>query len=95
MLLKVRQLVVENLGYKRNITSKNIYINSDNIASISDYSGASEFLLSEGSQFSNDSFSLIRINHGNKTEDVIAFGPAESIYSMTRGEVDSRRLLND
>jgi hypothetical protein len=30
MLLKVRQLVVENLGYKRSITHKNIYINSDN-----------------------------------------------------------------
>lgn len=95
MLLKLRQLIVENLGYKRNITSKNIYINSNNIISIADYTGVSDFLLSEGSQFSKDSFSLIRISNGNKTEEVIAFGEADSIYSLAKGEQNQRRLLND
>ena len=95
MLLKLRQLVVENLGYKRNITSKIVYINSNNIISITDYAGASDFLMSEGSQFSSDSFSLIRVSNGNNTEDVITFGDADSIYSMAKGEQCQRRLLND
>ena len=95
MLLKVKQLIVENAGWKRNITSKDIYINSDNIVSVSDYVGAKDFLLSEGSEFSNSPYSLIKIGLGNKTEEVIAFGPAESFYSMIRGEAKGRRLLND
>ena len=95
MLLKVKQLIVENAGWKRNITSKDIYINSNNIVSVSDYVGATDFLLSEGSEFSNSPFSLIKFGHGTKIEEVIAFGPAESFYSMIRGETTGRRLLND
>lgn len=95
MLLKVKQLVVENVGWRRNITSKNIYINSDNIVSVADYSGLRDFLLSEGSEFSSSSFSLIKLGHGNKIEEVIAFGPAESFYSKIQTENDNRRILND
>lgn len=95
MLLKVKQLVVENLGYKRNITYKNIYINSNNIVSIADYSGISSFLIAEGSEYTNDSFSLIKINQGNKIEDVIAFGDAETIYSEIKNDLSGKRILND
>ena len=95
MLLKIRQLVIENLGYKRNISTKNIYLNSANIVSVADYSGAETFLLSEGSQYSSNNFSLIRVGHGNTIEEVIAFGEAEEIYSLIRGDGSTRRLLND
>ena len=95
MLLKVRQLVVENLGYKRSITHKNIYIKIDNIVSISDYNGAEDFLLSEGSEYSSDKFSLIKVNEGQQVEYVIAFGDAEEIYSEIRGDLSGKRILND
>ena len=95
MLLKIRQLVIENLGYKRNISTKNIYLNSTNIVSVADYSGAATFLLSEGSQYSSNNFSLIRVGHGNTSEEVIAVGEAEEIYSLIRGDGNTRRLLND
>lgn len=95
MLLKIKQLVIENLGYKRNISSKNIYLNSDNIVSVSDYTGAKSFLLSEGSEFSGSTFSLIRVGHGNTIEEVIAFGAADTIYSLLGSDESGRRLLND
>jgi len=94
MLLKIRQLVIENRGYKRNIVSKNIYINSASIISFSDYSGADNFLLSESSSYSKDNFSLIKVSQGNEIEDIIAFGTADSIYSELNKPVGSK-LLND
>ena len=95
MLLKIKQLVIENLGYKRNISSKNIYLNSDNIVSVSDYTGAQNFFPSEGSEFSGSVFSLIRVGHGNTIEEVIAFGGADTIYSLIGSDKYGRTLLND
>jgi len=95
MLLQVRKLVVENRGYKREIYSKNIFINTDNIVSIVDYEDLKNFLLSENSQFSNDKFSIIKVSHGNTVEDIITFGTAEQIYSKTSADNLGRRLLND
>jgi|TARA_B100001094_G_scaffold327093_1_gene384509 hypothetical protein len=95
MLLKIRQLVIENQGHKRNIVPKNIYINSDNIVSITDYRGADHFLLSEKSKFSKERFSLLKVTHGNKIEDIIAFGTAESIYSEATEHRNGRSILND
>lgn len=95
MLLKLKQLVIENQGYKRSITPKNIYINSDTIISIVDYYGADNFLISESSKYSNDKFSLIRLSQGSKVEDIIAFGSAEKIYSEINSSQDNKRILND
>tara|TARA_R100000908_G_C3750424_1_gene145056 strand:- start:1544 stop:1831 length:288 start_codon:yes stop_codon:yes gene_type:complete len=95
MLLKIKQLIIENSGYKRNIVSKNIYINSTSIVSITDYAGAESFLISEGSSFTDDNFSLIKINQGNVLESVIAFGSAEKIYSEINQATSGRQILND
>ena len=72
-----------------------LHENSDNIVSVSDYTGAKSFLLSEGSEFSGSTFSLIRVGQGNTIEEVIAFGGADTIYSLIGGNQSSRRLLND
>jgi hypothetical protein len=95
MLLKIKQLVVENQGHRRAITHKSIYLNSTSIISIVDYDGANNFLLAEKSSFSGSKFSLIKISHGSKTDDVIAFGTADSLYSEIKQEISGPQLLND
>lgn len=95
MLLKVKQLIIENNGYRRNVVSKNIYINSSSIVSIVDYEGAENFLLTEQSSFASDSFSLIKVNQGNTVRDVIAFGTADKIYSEISKATPGPRILND
>jgi hypothetical protein len=94
MLIKVKQLVVENNGYKRNITFKNIYINSTSIISIADYTGIRDFLLQEDPHLEQSAYSLIRVSQGNRAEDIIAFGTADSIYSELNRRPGSK-LLND
>jgi len=93
MLIKVKQLIVENNGYKRNITFKNIYINSTSIISIADYDGVREFLLQEDPRLEQTAYSLIKVSQGNRAEDIIAFGTADSIYSELNKPVGSK-LLN-
>ena len=80
MLLKIQKLIVENTGYKRNIYVKTFYINTNNIISITDYSGAQDFLLTEDSRLSNSNFSLVKVDQGGSTEEVIALGTADEIY---------------
>ena len=95
MLVEIKTLFIENNGYKRNISLKKIYVNSRNIVSISDYQGAENFLLQENSDFSKESFSLIKINEGGRTEDIIAFGSADQIYNNIDIHPSGKRLLND
>ena len=95
MLIRIKRLLIENEGYKRNIYLKDFYINSSSIISISDYTGANDFLLREESNFSRDKFSLIKVNQGNKYEDVIAHGSAEEIYKLYNQTAPGRKLLND
>ena len=94
MLVKIKKLLIENDGYRRNVSLQDIYVNSGNIISISDYKGAESFLLRENSKFSNERFSLIKLEEGNKTQDIIAFGSAEQIYSALKSG-PGRQLLND
>ena len=94
MLVEIKTLSIENNGYRRNITLKKIYVNSSNIVSISDYQGAENFLLQENSDFSKESFSLININQGNKSEEIIAFGSAEQIYNSIGENLKGKQLLN-
>mgnify|MGYP001269550457 CR=1 FL=1 len=95
MLVEVKTLKVENEGYRRTISLDKIYVNSNNIVSIVDYEGASNFLLRENSQYSNESFSLIKINEGGRVRDLIAFGSAEQLFSSFSGNPSGKRLLND
>ena len=95
MLLQIRKLMIENKGYKREIYSKNIFINTNNIVSIVDYDDLDNFLLSEGSRFSSEKFSIIKVSHGSTVEDIITFGTAQQIYSKTSGNDTGQRLLND
>ena len=94
MLVKIKKLLIENDGYRRNVSLQDIYVNSGNIISISDYHGAENFLLRENSKLSKESFSLIRLEEGNKTQDIIAFGSAEQIYSSL-GKNNGKQVLND
>ena len=93
MLFPVKRLMIENTGYKRDISLKTIYINSSNVVSITDYDGVTEFLLRENSSLQGDSFSLIRLN--NIADDIIVLGSAQQIYSTVRESTDGRQLLND
>ena len=55
---------------------------------------AGNFLLRENSKFSKENFSLIRLEEGDRTQDIIAFGSAEEIYSsMTKH--NGKQVLND
>ena len=96
MLIEIKKLNILNDGYKRRVSLDRMYVNSDNIVSITDYPGATTFLIREnlGSSVSEGKYSLIRLNQGTKVEEIIAFGTAEELYkSLTRSE--GKRLLND
>jgi hypothetical protein len=95
MLVEIKRLSIHNDGYRRHVTLERMYINSTSIVSISDYHGARNFLLRENSKFSKDNFSLVRINQGDKVEEIIAFGTAEQLYSSMGKVISGKRLLND
>ena len=95
MLVEIKRLLIENNGYKRNVELQKMYINSSSIVSISDYEGAANFLLTEKSRFAKEKFSLIKVNEGGRTEDIIAFGSAEQIYNSIGSKKTGKRLLND
>ena len=93
MLFPVKRLMIENTGYKRDISLKTIYINSSSVISITDYDGVTEFLLRENSNLQDKSFSLIRLN--NIADDIIVLGSAQQIFSIVKEATDGRQLLND
>lgn len=93
MLFPVKRLIIENTGYKRDISLRTMYINSSSIASITDYDGATEFLLRENSDLQDKSFSLIKLN--DIADDIIALGSAQQIYSTVREHNSGKHLLHD
>jgi len=95
VLLQIRTLMIENNGYKRDIYSKNIFINTDHVVSIVDYENLDNFLLSEQSSYSSEKFSIVKISHGNTVEDIITFGSAQQIYSKMNERQLGKRILND
>ena len=94
MLVEIKRLLIENDGYNRSVSLQRMYINSASIVSISDYHGAQNFLLRENSRLSQDRFSLVKLNEGGRTEDIIAYGSAEQIYAAI-GKKTGKQLLND
>ena len=95
MLVEIKRLLIENDGYTRNVSLQKMYINSSSIVSISDYHGAKNFLLRENSRFSSESFSLLKLNEGGTTEEIIAFGSADQLYAAIGSSQTGRVLLND
>ena len=95
MLIKLKTLLVENQGHKRTAISKQVYINTNNIISISDYPAIESFLIMEKMEHAGDNFSLVKLSHGSKTEDIIAFGISAMIYSQISEQSGGKRLLND
>lgn len=95
MLVEIKTLRIENEGYKRNISLGRVYINSNNIISITDYAGATSFLIREQSGLSGEKFSLIKLSEGNGVQELIAFGSAEQIFSTLNRNSDGKRILND
>lgn len=93
MIFPVKRLIIENSGYKRDISLKTIYINSSKIVSITDYDGVTDFLLREDSEFQKESFSLIKIS--DITDDIIVLGCAEQIYSTIKKDHVGKKILND
>ena len=94
MLIKLKTLLVENQGHKRTAISKQMYVNANNIISISDYPAIESFLIMEKMTYSGDNFSLVKMSHGNKVEDIIAFGTSAMIYSQISEQSANKRLLN-
>ena len=94
MLVEIKRLMIQSDGYKRDVKLQKMYINSSSIVSISDYSGATNFLLKEDSRFSQDKFSIIKLNEGGQIDEIIAFGTAEQIYTSIGESTTGKRLLN-
>jgi hypothetical protein len=94
MLVEIKRLLIENDGYKRDVSLKRMYINSSSIVSISDYAGATKFLLRENSNFAQEKFSVIKLNEGGKTDEIIAFGSAKQIYKSIDTKTDGKQQLN-
>lgn len=92
MLRKILRLNIANDGFKRQISLENIYINLDNIVSISDYSGIKNFLESENSELRGCNFSLIKYTSGTTVEDLIVKGKASEI--MEDFSSKQKELLN-
>jgi len=95
MLIKLKTLIVENHGYRRETFSRDIYVNSSNIISISDKPEIDDFLLTENLKHSGEKFCIVKLSHGNKSEDIIAFGTSAMIYSQINEQTHGKRLLND
>ena len=93
MLIKIKKLVIENQGYRRDIFLKNLYVNANNIISISDYDGLDSFLITEKSNFSGSSFSLVKVDHGSESEDIIALGTAEELFRTLEAD-PGKGLIN-
>lgn len=95
MLVEIKRLIIENSGYERTISLQRMYVNSDSIVSISDYHGAESFLLRENSKLSSEKFSLVKINEGGTTQEIIAYGSADQLYGSIGAGTGGKRLLND
>ena len=95
MLVELKKLKVINEGYKRVISLDKIYVNSSHIISVTDYSGANDFLLSEGSsEYANHSFSLVKVSAGQTSQDFIILGSSEQIFSKLSPKSE-KALLNE
>ena len=94
MLVELKKLSIVNKGYNRVISLDKFYVNSNSILSLSDYSGASAFLLRESpDNYSQKSYSILKFTEGPTVEEVIVLGTAEELFRTINGT--DKMLLND
>ena len=92
MLVSITRLDISNTGYERPAKLEKIFINTEKIISIVNYEKVKDFLLREGSDLSNSSFSLMKISSGAKSEeDLIVLGSPEQIVSSFKIESYSEK----
>ena len=94
MLVEIKKLSIQNLGHKREIEEKKIYINTENVVSVVDYEGVLPFLVSENSRYAKDKFSLIKISSGSSIEEIIAIGSSEQVFTALQGTL-GKKILHD
>lgn len=93
MLLEVKKLNITNNGYKREVSLSKVFINMDHIISISDHN-IEQFLINEANgNFSDKSFSLLKISNVNSTEEMIVVGTSEEIFRLTQPS-DQKGILH-
>lgn len=94
MLIEIKKLNILNDGYKRKISIDRIFVNSSHVVSVTDYDGVRDFLISESAdKYKNHNFSIIRINYGRQSEEIIAVGTSVELSEKFL-ELDKKRLLN-
>jgi hypothetical protein len=95
MLVELSKLNIVNEGYKRGVSLDKIYVNPSHVISIRDYTGANQFLLSEGiSKYTDESFSLVKMNNIKGAEEVIVLGTSKEIYEAFNSASGGKGLLN-
>ncbi len=94
MLVEIKKLRVINEGYKRTISLDKIYINSDHIISVSDFTGVKELLLTEGNdRIANERFCIVKVSNAFDVEDMIVLGSSEDLYSKFNNKSE-KGILN-
>tara|TARA_R100001510_G_C7638366_1_gene196226 strand:- start:337 stop:633 length:297 start_codon:yes stop_codon:yes gene_type:complete len=97
MLIQLEKLNIVNEGYKRSISISKIYVNPTHVVSIKEYAGARKFLISEGAtEYADRNFCLVKMSHGDTTEEIIALGTSEEVFESVNGQLrpSDRKLLN-
>tara|TARA_B100001094_G_C18184946_1_gene803176 strand:- start:2247 stop:2537 length:291 start_codon:yes stop_codon:yes gene_type:complete len=95
VLVELKKLNITNEGYKRSATLSKIYVNPAHVISIRDYTHASDFLLNEGlTHYSQETFSLVKMNNIKGIEEVIVFGSSEEIFEAFHQPGLGKGLLN-
>ena len=97
MLVSITRLNITNTGYERSTKLEKIFINTEKIISIVNYDEVRSFLLKEGSDLSEKSFSLLKISSGTrKEEDLIVLGsPEEVVSSFKTSPLAKKEMLFD
>ena len=94
MLVKIKKVLINNDGYNRSVELKDVYLNKMNILSATEYDGINDFLIKESLSYSEDKFSLIKFNEGNKINEIIAYGSVEEIFGLNKKKKE-KKILND
>ena len=95
MLIEVKKLNIINEGHRRKIFLESIFINPAHVISVRDYSGARDFLISEGSDhMAEKRYSLIKLNNVNGIEEIIALGSSKDLSTSFKTS-EGKRILND
>ncbi len=94
MLVQIKKLNVISEGHRRSVTIDKVYLNSNHVVSITDFSGAKDLLLQEGHpEIAKQKFCLLRINSLDKIEEMIVLGSSDDLcvkFNKTAG----KRILN-